>query len=83
MRKVAVKLIRGYQYAISPLLGSNCRFFPSCSHYAEEAFSRYGVAKGGYLTLRRIVKCHPFHSGGYDPVLPVYPSGKSINDSSQ
>lgn len=46
MRKVAVKLIRGYQYAISPLLGSNCRFFPSCSHYAEEAFSRYGVAKG-------------------------------------
>ncbi len=83
MRKVAVKLIRGYQYAISPLLGSNCRFFPSCSHYAEEAFSRYGVAKGGYLTLRRIVKCHPFHSGGYDPVLPADPSGKSINDSAQ
>ena len=81
MRRLAVglivRLIKAYQYAISPLLGSNCRFHPSCSHYAEEAFRRFGVLKGGYLTLLRIVKCQPFHSGGYDPVLPVEHSGKS------
>ena len=81
MRRLAVglivRLIKAYQYAISPLLGSNCRFYPSCSHYAEEAFRRFGVLKGGYLTLLRIVKCQPFHSGGYDPVLPVEHSDKS------
>jgi putative membrane protein insertion efficiency factor len=81
MRRLAVglivRLIKAYQYAISPLLGSNCRFHPSCSHYAEEAFRRFGVLKGGYLTLLRIVKCQPFHSGGYDPVLPVEHSDKS------
>ena len=77
MRRLVIALIRGYQYAISPLLGKNCRFYPSCSNYAEEAFRRYGIFKGGYLTLRRVVKCQPFHSGGYDPVLPVEHSGKS------
>jgi hypothetical protein len=82
MRRLAVALIRGYQYAFSPLLGSNCRFHPSCSSYAEEAFNRYGIFKGGYLTLRRVVKCQPFHSGGYDPVLPVEHSGKSDNTCS-
>lgn len=80
MRRMSVGLIIGlikaYQYAISPLLGSNCRFHPSCSAYSEEAFRRFGVIKGGYLTLLRIVKCQPFHSGGYDPVLPVEHSGK-------
>ena len=85
MRKVVIALIKGYQYALSPLLGNNCRFHPSCSSYAEEAFRRFGVLKGGYLTLLRVVKCQPFHSGGYDPVLPVEHSGKSdatnaIND---
>ena len=77
MRKQAIALIRGYQYALSPLLGKNCRFYPTCSNYAEEAIRRYGIFKGGYLTLRRVVKCQPFHSGGYDPVLPVEHSGKS------
>ena len=77
MRRLAIGLIKAYQYAISPLLGSNCRFHPTCSSYAEEAFRRFGVIKGGYLTLLRIVKCQPFHSGGYDPVLPVEHSGKS------
>jgi uncharacterized protein len=76
MRRLVIALIRGYQYAISPLLGKNCRFYPTCSSYAEEAFRRYGIFKGGYLTLRRVVKCQPFHSGGYDPVLPVEHSGK-------
>lgn len=85
MRKVVIALIRGYQYALSPLMGKNCRFHPTCSEYAEEAFRRYGIFKGGYLTLRRVVKCHPFHSGGYDPVLPVEHSGKSdeVETSSQ
>ena len=69
MRKVAVGLIKLYQYAISPLLGNNCRFHPSCSVYAEEAFNTYGFFKGGYLTLLRLIKCHPFHPGGYDPVV--------------
>ena len=77
MRRLAIALIKAYQYVISPLLGSNCRFHPTCSSYAEEAFRRFGVIKGGYLTLLRIVKCQPFHSGGYDPVLPVEHSGKS------
>jgi putative membrane protein insertion efficiency factor len=79
MRRLAIALIRGYKYAVSPLLGNNCRFYPSCSSYAEEALRRFGVIKGGYLTLRRVVKCQPFHSGGYDPVLPVEHSGKSDN----
>jgi uncharacterized protein len=77
MRRLVIALIRAYQYAISPLLGKNCRFYPTCSSYAEEAFRRFGIFKGGYLTLRRVVKCQPFHSGGYDPVLPVEHSGKS------
>ncbi len=83
MRKVVIALIKGYQYALSPLLGNNCRFHPSCSSYAEEAFRRFGVLKGGYLTLLRVVKCQPFHSGGYDPVLPVEHSGKSDKKTPQ
>jgi putative membrane protein insertion efficiency factor len=69
MGKLVIKLIKFYQYAISPMTGRNCRFYPSCSSYAEEAFERYGFFKGGYLTLLRLIKCHPFHPGGYDPVV--------------
>lgn len=61
-------LIWLYQKAISPLLGPRCRFYPSCSHYAKESLVRYGVLKGGYLTARRCLKCHPFHPGGIDLV---------------
>ena len=61
-------LIRGYQYAIGPLLGTNCRFAPSCSDYAQEAIVKHGVFKGAWLAIRRILRCHPYHSGGYDPV---------------
>jgi len=57
-----------YRYLISPLIGSNCRFYPTCSHYAEDAYKRYGFFKGSYLTIRRLLKCHPWHSGGIDPV---------------
>ena len=69
MVKIAVGLIKLYRVAISPWLGSNCRFHPSCSAYAEEAFNTYGFFKGGYMTARRLIKCHPFHPGGYDPVV--------------
>ena len=69
MRRVAIGLIKFYRFAISPMLGINCRFHPSCSAYAEEAFYTYGFFKGVYLTSRRLIKCHPFHPGGYDPVV--------------
>ena len=69
-QKLAVALIKGYQRFISPLLGSNCRFNPTCSTYASDAINRFGVIKGGWLASKRILKCHPLHSGGDDPVPP-------------
>jgi hypothetical protein len=57
-----------YQQLISPLLGPRCRFAPSCSHYAQDAISRFGAGYGSWLALRRIVRCHPFNPGGWDPV---------------
>ncbi|HEY6612360.1 MAG TPA: membrane protein insertion efficiency factor YidD [Pseudomonas sp.] len=68
MRKLALALIQFYRYAISPLMASRCRFYPSCSCYAHEAISAHGFARGGWLTLRRLSRCHPWHAGGYDPV---------------
>jgi len=68
MRYTLIALIKFYQYFISPLLGPRCRFYPSCSSYALEALSRHGVIIGLYLTLRRLLKCHPLHEGGIDPV---------------
>ncbi len=63
-----VVLVRAYRYFISPLLPPTCRFMPTCSQYAVEAFIRYGAIRGVYLTLFRILRCHPFSRGGYDPV---------------
>ncbi|BBB29074.1 conserved hypothetical protein [Neptunomonas japonica JAMM 1380] len=68
---VLTGLIRIYQYAISPFLGSNCRFYPSCSHYMLEAIETHGILKGIGLGSRRILKCHPWHEGGMDPVPPA------------
>jgi putative membrane protein insertion efficiency factor len=67
-QSIAVALIRFYQMVISPLLGSNCRFYPSCSQYSLEAIEKYGVFKGGWMGIQRISRCHPWHDGGYDPV---------------
>jgi len=64
----AMYLIRGYQRFISPALPPRCRFSPSCSQYTLEAMERYGLARGGWLGFRRLIRCHPFHPGGYDPV---------------
>ena len=61
-------LIRGYQLIVSPLIGSNCRFMPTCSEYAINAFKSYGLIKGFFLTIKRIGKCHPWGSHGYDPI---------------
>jgi len=68
MRFILIAIIKFYKYFISPLLGSNCRFYPSCSTYSLEALQRHGTVAGSYLTLRRLLKCHPFHEGGIDPV---------------
>jgi putative membrane protein insertion efficiency factor len=68
MKAALLLMLRGYQYAIRPLLGANCRFYPSCSEYAREAIDRHGAAKGCWMAMRRVVRCHPYHPGGYDPV---------------
>ena len=63
-----IQLVRLYRYAISPWLGSNCRYDPTCSSYAIEALQKHGVLKGGWLAARRIARCHPWGGSGYDPV---------------
>lgn len=68
MRRLLMALIRGYQLAISPWLGRNCRFHPTCSQYTLEAIERHGALKGLWLGVRRVLRCHPFHPGGHDPV---------------
>ncbi|WP_373482904.1 membrane protein insertion efficiency factor YidD [Acetobacterium sp.] len=67
-KKFLVLIVRGYQKFISPLLGNNCRFSPTCSEYFILAVEKYGVIKGSYLGGRRILRCHPFNPGGYDPL---------------
>ena len=72
MKKVLLFLIRFYQKAISPLFPPCCRFVPTCSQYALEAVTKYGALKGGKMAIRRILRCHPFSKGGYDPVPQPY-----------
>lgn len=69
-------LLRTYRYLISPCLGHHCRFYPSCSEYAQQALVECGLARGMWFTLRRLSRCHPFHPGGYDP-----PPSSKLNNS--
>jgi len=68
MKFVVIAFIKFYKLCISPLLGKNCRFYPSCSTYMMEAVDRYGAAKGVWMGTKRLLRCHPFNRGGYDPV---------------
>ena len=68
MKTVIILLIRFYQIVISPMFPPRCRFYPTCSQYALEAVQKKGAVKGSWMALKRILKCHPFHPGGYDPV---------------
>jgi len=68
MQKILILFIGVYRYAISPLLGNNCRFHPSCSCYAHQAIERFGALRGSWMAMRRIGRCHPWHEGGFDPV---------------
>ncbi len=68
MKAILLAALEGYRYWLRPLLGSSCRFAPSCSEYASEAIARHGALKGTWLALRRVLRCHPYHPGGYDPV---------------
>ncbi len=68
MKFLLIAPLRFYRYAISPMLGRNCRFYPTCSEYAIEAVERHGALRGGLLAAKRVGRCHPFNPGGYDPV---------------
>ena len=70
-QKLVIICVKGYQRFLSPVLGSNCRFHPTCSCYAIEAVERFGVIKGSYLASKRILRCHPLNEGGEDPVPPL------------
>ena len=68
MKKVFIKLIEFYQKAISPWLGHNCKYYPTCSEYAKQAIEKYGAIKGTLISFKRILRCNPFSKGGYDPL---------------
>jgi uncharacterized protein len=69
-KSLLIVLIKGYRSMISPLFPPTCRFQPTCSQYAMEAIARFGAIRGSWLAIKRILRCHPFHPGGYDPVPP-------------
>ncbi|WP_091352940.1 membrane protein insertion efficiency factor YidD [Amphritea atlantica] len=79
LRRCFIFLIRTYQYLISPFLGPNCRFYPTCSAYTLEAIETHGVIKGCWLGIKRLGKCHPGHPGGYDPVPPACCSANKVD----
>ena len=73
--RAVVALVAGYQVLLSPALGRHCRFAPTCSEYARLALIEHGFGRGGWLAVRRLLRCHPFHPGGYDPPPPVRARG--------
>jgi putative membrane protein insertion efficiency factor len=68
VRRCVLALLKAYRLIISPLLPASCRFYPTCSSYAIDAVTRYGVISGGWMALKRLLRCHPFDAGGFDPV---------------
>ena len=74
MRALLIALVRAYRFLLSPWLGRQCRFEPTCSAYAIEALERHGALRGSALTLHRLARCHPFCEGGHDPVPPAHPA---------
>tara|TARA_A100001011_G_scaffold356877_1_gene401274 strand:- start:1973 stop:2209 length:237 start_codon:yes stop_codon:yes gene_type:complete len=76
IKKILIKIIRLYQLILSPLLGSNCRFEPTCSQYVIEAVEMYGVLQGSVMGIKRLFKCHPWHMGGFDPVCKKHQNQK-------
>ena len=78
VRQTVVALLQGYKWAISPLIPPSCRYAPTCSEYAMEAVERYGVLRGGFMAAARVLRCHPFAKGGYDPVVPAAHTGCKI-----
>lgn len=81
MKHILIALIKFYRYFLSPYIGSSCRFHPTCSVYALEAIEKYGAAKGSWLGIKRLLRCHPFSPGGYDPVPGTEQSDISCNHS--
>lgn len=71
LKSFMIMLLKGYKLCVSPLLGNRCRFYPSCSTYAQQAIEKYGPFKGAYYAFIRLAKCGPFHPGGYDPVEEI------------
>jgi len=82
LKYIFIILIKFYKKFISPVLPSSCRFYPTCSSYSFEAIEKYGAIKGGWLAIKRISKCHPFHKGGFDPV-PENLSSRSFSKNSE
>lgn len=72
MKRLLIWLVKAYSLLVSPVLGNNCRYYPSCSAYMVEAIERFGALRGGWMGIRRLSRCHPFHEGGFDPV-PEHP----------
>ncbi|WP_071989647.1 membrane protein insertion efficiency factor YidD [Kangiella aquimarina] len=71
INRVLIGMVRGYQKVLSPVMGNQCRFYPTCSNYSIEALEQHGAIKGSWLTIKRIARCHPGCEGGHDPVPPV------------
>jgi len=82
MRRLLIGCINIYRYAISPLMANHCRFYPSCSQYAIESLEKHGALKGSFLSIKRLLRCHPFAHGGCDPV-PETPASKQPSTSQQ
>jgi putative membrane protein insertion efficiency factor len=82
IQKLLILVVKGYRLLLSPWLGSSCRFTPTCSAYALDALESHGTAKGSYLTLRRLSRCHPWCAGGYDPVPKAQSTTNTLSTTS-